>query len=133
MIKRVYLFDIDGTICTDIKNEESHLYGSAKPIDGANEEINRLYDEGNKIVFFTARESKDREVTTSWLKQHGFKFHDLITDKPRCIEDDCEYVWVDNRPVRGITFKGDWSPIVELKNQEIETLLTFKKQDGTNI
>jgi hypothetical protein len=133
MKKRVYLFDIDGTICTDIKNEDSHLYESAEPIDGAKEEINRLYDEGNKIVFFTAREYKDKGITLKWLWNHGFKFHDLIMDKPRCIEDDCEYVWVDNRPVRGITFKGDWSPIVELKNQEIETLLTFKKQDGTNI
>jgi uncharacterized HAD superfamily protein len=127
MKKRVYLIDIDGTVCDDIKNEDSHLYKDAKPIEGSKEIINKLYDEGNKIVFFTARESKDREVTIDWLNKHGFKFHDLITDKPRCIEDDCEYVWVDNKPVRGITYKGEWSPIVELKNQEVETLLNFKK------
>jgi uncharacterized HAD superfamily protein len=127
MKKRVYLVDIDGTICDDIKNEDSHLYPTAKPIDGSKDVINNLYDEGNKIVFFTARERKDREVTIDWLNKHGFKFHDLITDKPRCIEDDCEYVWVDNRPVRGVTYKGEWGPIVELKNQEVETLLNFKK------
>ena len=127
MKKRVYLIDIDGTICDDIKNEESHLYPTAKPFEGSREQINNLYDEGNKIVFFTARESKDRVVTYDWLIQHGFKFHDLIMDKPRCIEDDCEYVWVDNRPVRGITYKGEWGPIVELKNQEVKTLLNFKK------
>ena len=127
MKKRVYLIDIDGTICDDIKNEESHLYPTAKPFEGSREQINNLYDEGNKIVFFTARESKDRLVTYDWLLQHGFKFHDLIMDKPRCIEDDCEYVWVDNRPVRGITYKGEWGPIVETKNQEVETLLNFKK------
>jgi len=127
MKKRVYLIDIDGTICNDIKNEDSHLYPTANPFEGSREQINNLYDEGNKIVFFTARESKDRVVTYDWLIQHGFKFHDLIMDKPRCIEDDCEYVWVDNRPVRGITYKGEWGPIVELKNQEVETLLNFKK------
>jgi hypothetical protein len=128
MKKRVYLVDIDGTICDDIKNEDSHLYPTAKPIDGSKDVINNLYDEGNKIVFFTAREHKDKQTTLAWLLRHGFKFHDLITDKPRCIEDDCEYVWVDNKPVRGITYKGEWSPIVELKNQEVETLLNFKNE-----
>ena len=127
MKKRVYLIDIDGTVCDDIKNEDSHLYSTAKVFPNSREEINKLYDEGNKIVFFTARESKDKEVTHNWLTQHGFKFHDLIMDKPRCIEDDCEYVWVDNRPVRGITYKGEWKPIVETRNQEVETLLNFKK------
>ncbi len=37
--KKVFLIDIDGTICEDIKNEESHLYDSAKPIDGSREII----------------------------------------------------------------------------------------------
>jgi len=40
MKKRVYLVDIDGTICDDIKNEESHLYSDAKVYDGALEELN---------------------------------------------------------------------------------------------
>ena len=31
MKKRVYLIDIDGTVCDDIKNEDSHLYKDAKP------------------------------------------------------------------------------------------------------
>jgi uncharacterized HAD superfamily protein len=125
MKKRVFLLDIDGTICDDIKNEDSHLYSTAKVFPKSIEIINKLYNDGNKIVFFTARESKDRETTYNWLIENGFKFHDLIMDKPRCIEEDCEYVWVDNRPVRGITYKGEWGPIVELKNQEVETLLNF--------
>lgn len=126
MKKRVYLIDIDGTICDDIRNEESHLYPTAKPFEGSKEEINKLYDEGNKIVFFTARENKDREITIEWLNTHGFKFHDLIMDKPR-IKGYDEYVWIDNHPTRGITYMGSWSPIIELKNQEVETLLKFKK------
>jgi hypothetical protein len=27
----------------------------------------------------------------------------------------------------GGTYKGEWKPIVETKNQEVETLLNFKK------
>lgn len=130
MKKRVYLIDIDGTICEDIRNEDFHLYESAKPIVGAKEEINRLYDEGNTIVFFTARESKDRIITHDWLVQNGFKFHDLLMDKPRCIEKDQEYVWIDNRPVRGITYKGEWDKIVETKDQKVSTLLNFKNHQN---
>ena len=117
---------IDGTICDDIRNEESHLYPTANPFEGSKEEINKLYDEGNKIVFFTARENKDREITIEWLNNNGFKYHDLIMDKPR-IKGYDEYVWIDNHPTRGITYTGSWSPIVEMKNQEVETLLKFKK------
>jgi len=51
MKKRVYLIDIDGTVCEDIKNEDSYLYKDAKPYKGSKDEINKLYDEGNKIVF----------------------------------------------------------------------------------
>lgn len=132
MKKRVYLIDIDGTVCDDIKNEDSHLYSVAKPYEGSKEQINKLYDEGNKIVFFTAREQKDKTTTLIWLWRNGFKFHDLITDKPRCSEDE-EYVWIDNKPVRGITYKGEWGPIVEIQShsKEIKTLLKF--QNGTNI
>jgi hypothetical protein len=128
MKKRVYLIDIDGTVCEDIKNEESHLYPIAKPYENSKEIINKLYDDGNKVVFFTAREYKDKGKTLIWLWRHGFKFHDLITDKPRCMEDE-EYVWIDNKPVRGITYKGEWSDIVEVKNhsEEIKTLLKFEK------
>ena len=132
MKKRVYLIDIDGTVCDDIKNEDSHLYKDATPYEGSKEQINKLADEGNTIVFFTAREYKDKSVTLAWLWKHGFKFHDLITDKPRCSEDE-EYVWIDNKPVRGITYKGNWAPIVEVQNHsdEIKTLLKFK--NDTNI
>lgn len=125
MKKRVYLVDIDGTICEDIKNEDSHLYPTAKVIPESVSIINRLYDEGNTVVFFTARESKDKTITLTWLWRNGFKFHNLIMDKPRCTNDDCEYVWIDNRPIRGITYKGEWGPIVELKGQKVETLLNF--------
>ena len=81
--KMVFLIDIDGTICDDIKNEESHLYPSAKPIIGSRDIINKWYDEGHTVTFFTARESKDRLVTLSWLYENGFKFHGLVMDKPR--------------------------------------------------
>lgn len=117
-MRKIILCDIDGTICyPDIKNEESHLYPTAKVIDGSLDIINKWYDEGNIITFFTARESKDREITEKWLTDNGFKYHGLIMDKPRCLNDDDEYIWVDNRKVRAITYLGTWSELVTVKKE----------------
>ena len=110
---KVFLIDIDGTICDDIKNEESHLYTTANILPNAKDIINKWYNEGNVITFFTARESKDRVVTEEWLQRHGFKYHGLVMDKPR-IKDGQEYVWIDNRKVRAITYLGTWSELTEV-------------------
>ena len=111
--QKLFLIDIDGTICDDIRNEESELYPTANVFPRALEIINKWYDEGNVITFFTARESKDREVTIQWLDKHGFKYHGLVMDKPR-ITDGQEYVWIDNRKVRAITYLGTWSELKEV-------------------
>jgi uncharacterized HAD superfamily protein len=111
-MNKVFLIDIDGTVCDDIKNEDSHLYPTAKVIKGSLKIINKWYDDGNVITFFTARESKDRDVTEKWLKDNGFKYHGLVMDKPRIKDGQC-YHWIDNRPVRATTYLGKWS---ELKN-----------------
>jgi len=117
---KIFLIDIDGTCCDDIKNEDSHLYSTAKPIEGSREQINKWYDEGNVITFFTAREEKDREVTDIWLKENGFKYNGLIMGKPRCINTDDEYVWIDNRKVRGITYTSVWTDLKKV-NKDILT------------
>ena len=118
---KIILCDIDGTICEDIKNEDSHLYPTAKVIDGSLEQINKWYDEGNHITFFTAREEKDREVTEKWLLDNGFKSHGLIMGKPRCLSPEDEYVWVDNRKVRGVTYTAVWGDLVSVN----KNILTF--------
>jgi len=112
-MNKVFLIDIDGTICDDIKNEDSHLYPNAKVYPEALKIINKCYDEGNVFTFFTARESKDRLTTEDWLIQHGFKYHGLVMDKPR-IKDEQEYVWIDNRKVRAVTYLGNWSELKEV-------------------
>lgn len=112
-MNRVFLIDIDGTVCEDIKNEDSHLYLTAKVYPDALKIINKWYDEGNVITFFTARESKDRVVTEHWLTINGFKYHGLVMDKPR-IKDGQEYVWIDNRKVRAVTYLGNWTELKEV-------------------
>jgi hypothetical protein len=100
-MNRVILIDIDGTICDDIKNEESHLFSEAN---------------GDVITFFTARQSKDRLVTENWLNEKGFKYNGLIMDKPR-IKDGQEYFWIDNRPVNGVNYVGNWTELIEVESR----------------
>ena len=108
-MSKIILCDIDGTICDDIKNEESHLYPTAKIIDGSLEQINKWFDEGNVITFFTAREEKDREITENWLKEHGFKYHGLLMGKPR----GGNYHWIDNHIVKATRYVNKWTELVK--------------------
>ena len=58
-----YLIDIDGTICDDIPNEEPKRMATAKVYPDALETLNRWYDQGHVICFFTSRTEDHRSVT----------------------------------------------------------------------
>ena len=64
-----YLIDIDGTIGEDIPNEEPERMATAEAYPDAIETINRWYDEGHQICFFTARTEDHRTVTP----RHGWR------------------------------------------------------------
>ena len=66
-----YLIDIDGTICDDIPNEEPERMATAKIYPDALETLNKWFDEGHLICFFTSRVESHREVTEKWLKENG--------------------------------------------------------------
>ncbi|MBD80858.1 MAG: phosphoheptose isomerase [Crocinitomicaceae bacterium] len=104
-----YMIDIDGTICEDIPNEEPERMLTAKVFDGALETINRWYDEGHIITFFTSRLEEHREYTERWLKEHGFKYHGMLMEKPR----GGNYHWIDNHTVKATQYKGKFTEMVE--------------------
>lgn len=110
-----FLIDIDGTICDDIPNEEPERMVDVAPYMDALEIINTWYDEGHIITFFTSRTEAHREITETWLKKCGFKYHGLLVGKPR----GGNYHWIDNHIVKATRFKGKFTNFV-LKNKEIE-------------
>lgn len=75
--------DIDETIC---ESPSSREYGEAVPHLDRITKINSLYDEGNTIVYWTARGTGSgidwRETTEQQFKQWGVKYHDLMFGKP---------------------------------------------------
>lgn len=114
MNTKILLCDIDGTICDDIPNEQAHKMPFATPFEDAKERLNKWFDEGDEIHFFTSRTENMREVTEKWLKDNGFKYHSLIMNKPR-IKVNQIYMWIDNKPVKAVTHKGRWTELVKKK------------------
>lgn len=82
----IYFVDIDETICLHEERAGERDYTHGKPIEKNIEKINKLYDEGHRIVYYTARGSisgKDwREVTEKQFEEWGVKYHELRLDKP---------------------------------------------------
>ncbi len=104
-----YLIDIDGTICDDIPNEEPERMVTCEPYPDALDVLNKWYDEGHIITFFTSRTEEHREVTEAWLKKHGFKYHGLLVGKPR----GGNYHWIDNHMVKATRFNGKFTDLVK--------------------
>lgn len=94
MTSKVYVIDIDGTICDKPKCRDDGDYETSIPKLDRIEKINALYDEGHTIKYFTARgmgrfgdsrilaQKHFYTLTYNQLKQWGCKFHQLILGKP---------------------------------------------------
>lgn len=91
--------DIDDTICT---RSEDLDYSKAKPLHRRINKINKLFDEGNKIVYWTARGTGSgidwRETTEKQFKDWGVKYHELHFGKP--IYD----LFIDDKNISSETF-----------------------------
>ncbi len=110
-----FLIDIDGTICDDIPNEEPERMATALPYQDALKILNKWYDEGHIITFFTSRTEEHRKVTEAWLEKNNFKHHGILFGKPR----GGNYHWIDNHIVKATRFKGKFTDLI-VKNKEIE-------------
>tara|TARA_X000000368_G_scaffold404742_1_gene381154 strand:- start:306 stop:596 length:291 start_codon:yes stop_codon:yes gene_type:complete len=79
---KIYV-DIDNTICKTLGME----YENAKPIKKNIDKINNLYNQGNEIIYWTARGSVSKidyyDITFNQLRDWGCMFHSLsVGEKP---------------------------------------------------
>jgi len=75
-----YCFDLDGTLCTIVKNKYGHKeYNLAIPIRNRIEKVNSLYDDGHIILVDTARGASTgidwKKFTENQLEMWGLKYH----------------------------------------------------------
>jgi len=88
--RQSYVFDLDGTICTETRGE----YHNAQPIREAVEVVNRVYRSGAEVIVHTARGMKRYnndaamvyamlyDTTRSQLASWGVEYDKLIMGKP---------------------------------------------------
>ena len=110
-----YMIDIDGTICDDIPNEEPHRMIDAAVYPDALKTLNKWFEEGHIITFFTSRTEEHRKVTEEWLAKHDFKYHGTLFGKPR----GGNYHWIDNHMVRATRFEGKFTDLI-VKSAKVE-------------
>ena len=79
---KIFYVDIDGTIC----NITDGQYQLAQPIKENIKKINKLYDEGNTIIYWTARGTVTQinwlALTKKQLDHWGARYHDVRVGKP---------------------------------------------------
>ena len=108
-MSKTYVIDVDGTICDW---EPGRDYTLSQPLTERIKVINKLYDEGNYIIYFTARAmgrfsghshfiaaEKAKEVLFDLTKQQlddwGVKYHELIMGKPHADYFIDDKAWPD--------------------------------------
>lgn len=83
VFEMIIYVDIDETIC---KNLNGMDYSKSLPIEKNINKINNLYDNGNHIVYWTARGTVTgldwSELTKKQFKEWGVKYHELKFGKP---------------------------------------------------
>ena len=98
----IYYVDIDETIC-DYKDEKK--YELASPILDNILKINKLYDEGSTVIYWTARGSVTgidwADLTKAQLLKWGAKHHNLILGKPHYD------VFICDKAINSSVFFGD--------------------------
>jgi dTDP-glucose 4,6-dehydratase len=81
--KKIIYIDVDETICN---TPEDRDYTKSSPIKENIIKANLLYDQDNKVVYWTARGTVTgidwREVTERQFGEWGVKYHDLKFGKP---------------------------------------------------
>jgi hypothetical protein len=83
--EQALLIDIDGTVLrhrSGYKTKGINPSFLQKPLKNAVKWVNKKFDEGYGIFFFTSRLPSERQDTEALLDKYGFKYHEVIFGKP---------------------------------------------------
>lgn len=133
--------DIDNTICITNDNYGLQKYEKSVPIPEKIEYMNRLYESGSKITYWTARGGSSgidyTELTKKQLAEWGCKYHELRMGKPSydlLIDDKTEHpdrlvCPVKEKKVKAEIVPKGWGHEVIFVNNDLYCgkILHFKK------
>jgi capsule biosynthesis phosphatase len=109
----IFSCDVDDTICFATNRD----YANGKPDLDLIAILNRKYDQGHTVVYYTARgmrtcgedlnriELEVRPILETWLAKHGVKYHQLRMGK------QFADIYIDDKAKHPNDFKADhdWS------------------------
>ena len=93
----IYIVDIDGTICKEVFLPNGKKdYANHEPMKDRIEKVNKMFDEGHEIHYWTARGATSgidyTELTTKQLDNWGCKYTSVrVGGKPHYD------IWVDDK------------------------------------
>lgn len=94
MNKMTYCVDIDNTILYS----ENSDYKNAIPDVYRIKYINKLYEDGHKIIYYTGRGARSgidwHDFTIEQLKRFDCKYDELLMNKPHYD------IWIDDKAIR---------------------------------
>ena len=101
---KIIFVDIEGTVCTnednisDLHVDKTACYNRAVPYMDRIHVINKLYDDGCYIVYWSGRGTVSKidykDFTVNQLQSWGAKFHDVQTgNKPHFDVYVCDKSW----------------------------------------
>lgn len=95
---KTYIVDIDNTICMTLGND----YNNSTPFYDRIEKINKLHDDGHRIIYWTARGSGSgidwADKTHSQLIEWGCKHDEIRLGKPSYD------IWIDDKAINALDF-----------------------------
>lgn len=93
MSRKTFIVDIDNTICISKGSD----YANSVPMFDRIEKINKLYEEGHNIIYWTARGGHSgidwTDKTHSQLAAWGCKYDEIRMKKPTYD------VWIDDKAI----------------------------------
>ena len=102
---KIIIVDIDETICSTPNIEGKNYYEYSIPNYVNIHKVNKLYDQGHKIVYWTARGMSTgnipRDLTIRQLNTWKVKYHELRFEKP-----SYDY-WIDDKAINALDFMKD--------------------------
>lgn len=94
----IVIVDIDNTICLSINSD----YNNSQPYYDRIEKINKLYESGHTIIYWTARgmqSGKDHTaLTKKQMTEWGCKYHELRMNKPSYD------LWIDDKAINSESY-----------------------------
>lgn len=125
MDKKILIYDLDETLCTKKKPDET--YADVKPIKPVIDQLNKFYEQGHTIIIQTARNMLTQnndvgkviqnvgEVTLKWLRENGVKYHSIQFGKAY------GFYYIDDKSIRP-------SELIEYGMDGVDKILLEEKE-----